>query len=206
MATLSIPYKKGWYKAFLAALSVRGNIAESCETAGITKRVAYLARNDDERFAEAWDIAVDQAVSRLKEKLWTWAEEGDFPDKRALAERIVGRYDPQWKDTIKHEIDSRNVNLNIQAPQNLDELKEAVRILIQSGALKPEEIECRTHSPERGHKERDAEPSKRAPVPGTTILHQGPSLETRALWDSPWRPERTRITPGPQSPIGQRLF
>ena len=140
MATLSIPYKKGWYKAFLAALSVRGNIAEACETAGITRRVAYLAQKEDERFAEAWEIALDQAVSRIKVLLWKWAEEGDFPDKRALAERIVARHDPNWRDVHKVEVDSRNVNVNIQAPQNLEELKEAVRILIQSGALKAEDL------------------------------------------------------------------
>ena len=140
MATLSIPYKKGWYKAFLAALSVRANIAESCETAGITKRVAYLARNDDERFAEAWEIAVDQAVTKLKEKLWTWAEEGDFPDKRALAERIVARHDPNWRDVHKVEVDSRNVNLNVNAPQDATQLAQAIRILIESGAIKAEDI------------------------------------------------------------------
>ena len=97
MATLKIPYKTGWYPAFLAALSVRANIAEACETAGITKRVAYLARKDDAQFAEDWEVAIDQAVTKLKVKLWQWAEEGNRPDKRALAERIVARYDPQWR-------------------------------------------------------------------------------------------------------------
>lgn len=139
MATLSIPYKKGWYKAFLAALSVRGNIAEACETAGITRRVAYLAQKEDERFAEAWEIALDQAVSRIKVLLWKWAEEGDFPDKRALAERIVARHDPNWRDVHKVEVDSRNVNLNV-TPQDPAQLAQAIRILIESGAIKVEDI------------------------------------------------------------------
>lgn len=150
MATLSIPYKKGWYKAFLAALSVRGNIAEACETAGITRRVAYLAQKEDERFAEAWEIALDQAVSRIKVLLWKWAEEGDFPDKRALAERIVARHDPNWRDVHKVEVDSRNVNLNV-TPQDPAQLAQAIRILIESGAIKVEDILPQLASPNGHH-------------------------------------------------------
>ena len=45
-----------------------------------------------------------------------------------------------WRETTHVELDSRNLNVNINAPQDPAQLAQAVRILIESGALKAEDI------------------------------------------------------------------
>ena len=56
-----------------------------------------------------------------------------------------------WRETTHLEVDSRNVNVNIQAPQNIAELKEALRILIESGAVKIEDLLPALPSPNGQH-------------------------------------------------------
>jgi hypothetical protein len=45
-----------------------------------------------------------------------------------------------WRETDRLEIESRSVNVNLTAPQDPAQLAQAIRILIESGAIKAEDI------------------------------------------------------------------
>ena len=47
-------------------LAETGNVSNSCYVAGITRPGAYKARKSDEAFAEAWDVAEEDAVQSLE--------------------------------------------------------------------------------------------------------------------------------------------
>ena len=51
-----------WRKVFLKNLAETGNVSNSCYVAGITRPGAYKARKSDEAFAEAWDVAEEDAI------------------------------------------------------------------------------------------------------------------------------------------------
>ena len=131
-----------WYKVFLANLSLSANVRDACAAAGISKQSAYAAKEKDEQFRIAWDEAESDALEALEKQVWTWATEGDLPDKRALAWKILERRSAKYKLTEHVQIEStnRNLNLNVEAKVDQASLKDSVRILIESGALKLEDI------------------------------------------------------------------
>ena len=56
----------GWRKVFLKNLVETGNVSNSCYVASITRPGAYKARKNDEAFAEAWEVAEEDAVQSLE--------------------------------------------------------------------------------------------------------------------------------------------
>lgn len=129
--------RSGWHKPFLACLSETANISRSCAAAGISRQAAYMAREQDDSFRQAWDEAIADAVDLLKGKLWDWSIEGDFPDKRALAKWLVQVHDASYRDFDRQQInvnvDARQVKL--EGPELIPALARAVQILTEAKAL-----------------------------------------------------------------------
>ena len=66
----------GWRKVFLKHLSETGNVTKSCSIARITRPGAYKSRKLDEAFAEAWDVAEEDAIQSLELEARRRAYEG----------------------------------------------------------------------------------------------------------------------------------
>jgi hypothetical protein len=84
---------KRWRPVFLQALSLGANVREACETAGISRAMAYKARYGGPEFAEAWDAALDDAVDR-------WVEEARRRAVDGIDEPVVyqGEIKGVWVD------------------------------------------------------------------------------------------------------------
>ena len=65
-----------WSGAFLAVLSMSGNIRLSAFAVGISRQAAYKRRGVDEAFREGWDAAILEASDRLHEEAWRRAVDG----------------------------------------------------------------------------------------------------------------------------------
>ena len=57
---------RDWRKRFLKSLSDWGNVRAACHAAGITRPMAYLARDRDPKFAAAWEEALEDGVDLLE--------------------------------------------------------------------------------------------------------------------------------------------
>jgi len=58
--------RRDWKPKFLKALEHSGNIKGSCESAGISRQTAYVARKEDGVFAVAWDEALETACDDME--------------------------------------------------------------------------------------------------------------------------------------------
>ena len=65
-----------WRKPCLTNLAETGNVTNSCYVAKITRPGAYKSRNNDEAFAEAWDVAEEDAIQKLELEARRRAYEG----------------------------------------------------------------------------------------------------------------------------------
>jgi hypothetical protein len=131
--------RTGWYKPFLAALSETGNITHACAIAGIAKQNVYAARDQDERFRLAWDEAMDDAVDGLKKIAWERAKQSS--DK--LLQWLIEVHDRSHRTGAPVTIDNRT-QIAMTVPQDAKQLAEAVRILIEAGALRLEDVTPRS--------------------------------------------------------------
>jgi hypothetical protein len=66
-----------WQRAFLKALQKVPNVKAACAVAGITRRSAYDARDNDPEFSAAWLHALGESVDRVEAKVFQQAIEGD---------------------------------------------------------------------------------------------------------------------------------
>jgi AcrR family transcriptional regulator len=72
--------KQHWKIAFLDQLRLIPNVAHACDTAGMSRQTAYHEKKKDVVFAEAWEVALDEAIERLEYEMHRRAYEGvDHP-------------------------------------------------------------------------------------------------------------------------------
>ncbi len=57
-------------------LSMKGNVREATDAAGITRTLSYEWRKKDEAFREAWDNSLEEAWDRMEEEIWRRGIEG----------------------------------------------------------------------------------------------------------------------------------
>lgn len=62
---------------FLVALERVGTVTSAAKSAGIGRTTAYEWREDDEKFADAWDHAMEAKADELEESMFTRAVGGD---------------------------------------------------------------------------------------------------------------------------------
>ncbi|HKQ74154.1 MAG TPA: hypothetical protein VJ810_10680 [Blastocatellia bacterium] len=59
---------KQWKKTFLETFAQTANVRLACARVGVNRSTAYRAREKDDKFAEQWDEALDDALDRLEEE------------------------------------------------------------------------------------------------------------------------------------------
>ena len=64
-------------KAFLEELRQRYSVYHACKEAGIGRTTVYAWRQEDEKFAKAWDAALADAADVLEASAYQRALEGD---------------------------------------------------------------------------------------------------------------------------------
>ena len=134
--TLQITRTGHFYKPFLAELSKSANVKDACAAAGISRQAAYQARDKDEQFRIAWAEAVDDAVDGLKQIAWERARE----KSDLLLMRIIGVHDKSWRDGPSTTVSVSNQTQIANVKPEPKTLVESVRILVESGAIKLEDI------------------------------------------------------------------
>jgi hypothetical protein len=106
------PWPLDWMPTFLLVFRNNANVKASCESAGISRVMAYKARKKYAGFRDAWDEALEDAVDMLEAAAWKRAQEtSDFLLWRLLASLRREKY-----------ADKIDVTINIQ--QQAAELAE----------------------------------------------------------------------------------
>ena len=62
--------EQGWKKHFLVALAETPYVSVACKAAQISRSRAYAAKKEDEDFAQAWDMAMDDGLDQIEHKLY----------------------------------------------------------------------------------------------------------------------------------------
>lgn len=90
-----------WKKRFLESLRLTPCVKAACAAAGVSRATAYVARESDSDFAEAWQSALDASVDELEARAFQLALEGDS----RLVEFMLKSHRPNvYKDTTRHEV------------------------------------------------------------------------------------------------------
>lgn len=80
-----------WEKGFLAVLAESGNVRAACDAAKVSRQVAYAYRADNEAFAAAWALALEEAADLLEQEARRRAYEGwDEPVYGKLEGKFAG--------------------------------------------------------------------------------------------------------------------
>jgi hypothetical protein len=82
-----------WRKAFIAALSINGNVSAAARAAEIDRSYCYVCRDNDASFTEEWDKALVVAIEGLEERAW----------KRALFSEVQYKF-TKGGDPILHPV------------------------------------------------------------------------------------------------------
>lgn len=69
-------WKLPWQAKFLKELARKGNVTVACDKAKIDRTWAYEVRNQDPEFAQAWDVALEEATERLEAEARRRAADG----------------------------------------------------------------------------------------------------------------------------------
>lgn len=89
-------------EAFLAALEQCYTVWGACKAAGIgSRRTPYDWRENDEKFAKAWDDAIESAVDRLEQSMYEKALKGT--DTIATIFMLKGGRPEKYKDRVANE-------------------------------------------------------------------------------------------------------
>jgi hypothetical protein len=77
-STPSTPQRaRDWRPAFLAAFRNSANVRASAQAAGVDWSTAYKARKREPRFADAWEMAEQEALDLLEARAMQLAMAGD---------------------------------------------------------------------------------------------------------------------------------
>jgi hypothetical protein len=66
-----------WHATFLKTLRKVPNITLACKAAGVSRRTCYDHREQNPKFAEAWDTALAASVDRVETTCFKLASEGE---------------------------------------------------------------------------------------------------------------------------------
>lgn len=84
-------WPRPWMGPFLASLARLGNVSGAARSAGISRPQVYTQRDMNDRFAKAWEAALEEAVDLLEQEAWRRATVGATrrERKRALNDQGV---------------------------------------------------------------------------------------------------------------------
>ena len=64
----------------IRVLSMKGNVREATDSAGVHRSQAYEWKHSDEMFSDAWEDSLEEAADRIEQEMWRRAIEGtDYP-------------------------------------------------------------------------------------------------------------------------------
>jgi hypothetical protein len=102
-ATNATPKKgrRDWKPAFLDCLQKTCSVSASASASGVERSTVYRARTRDERFAAAWDEAIEAGVEMLELALRRMAFAGNV----TAAIFLLKAHRPEkYRETHRHEI------------------------------------------------------------------------------------------------------
>jgi hypothetical protein len=112
-----------WRPRFLELLACNANVTASAKAVGVSRYHAYLSRDKDASFYEAWEAAVAEAVDGLEGALWERAKTDQRSDNVGMfllrAHRPDIYREPREAATVKLADGDRSVTftLDIGRPQ-----------------------------------------------------------------------------------------
>ena len=113
---------------FLAALLAGETITKACQTAGISRRLAYYWRNEDQEFADEWDECQARGSDQFEDELRDRALDRNDPKSHTLLMFLLKKLNPEFKETSKVELTK-----TVEGAKVFDfteaEKEEAIRIL-----------------------------------------------------------------------------
>lgn len=114
-----------WQPAFLAMLRNSGNVRLSCAEAGISRTVAYDARDADPDFAKAWEDALQDALDLIEARARVMALEGN----ERMIELLLKAHRPEiYRDRVQQDI---TLNIRRKAETLAQQLGMTMEELIQ---------------------------------------------------------------------------
>lgn len=114
-----------WKALFLATLKATCSVTEAAEAAGITRRMAYKARNEHPDFREAWDDAMDEVLDRVEGIMFTQAFDSDPKNTTARIFLLKAWRPDRYKETVQNELvgrDGGDVVVKVLRGVSLDDL------------------------------------------------------------------------------------
>lgn len=122
LGTVALTHKKNSHKKrFLRALARMPNISLAARSAGMSRSAAYAYRSKDEKFASAWDEAVEEALDRIEANVF---EDALGDGRNALVSRLFLL--KSWRrDRYAERLDSNpggntNAKVVIVLPERVD--------------------------------------------------------------------------------------
>jgi hypothetical protein len=90
-----------WQAAFIDALARCPSVTAACRVAGISRVQAYAHKERDEKFAAAWDDAIEQSIEGLEAHAFAKAIRGDA----TLMQFFLKAHKPSiYSDKMRHEV------------------------------------------------------------------------------------------------------
>ena len=65
-----------WMPKFLESLSEVPNVSAACRNSGVSRRYAYVVKDKDKEFGEAWEDAIEASTDELVGTCYKRAKEG----------------------------------------------------------------------------------------------------------------------------------
>ena len=116
-----------WKPAFIAALRNSANVRLACETAGVSRVVAYDWRKKDPAFRAEWDEALDDACDMLEHAIRAQALGGNI---LALMFLLKAHRPKIYREVVRLDIEHRIREAAIREGLDPDEVvKDAKAIL-----------------------------------------------------------------------------
>lgn len=129
---------RDWMPAFLNHYARFGIVKLACDSAGIDRTTAYAARDRDKSFAEAWEMAREDAIEELEAEALRRALDGSDT-------LIIFMLKSLRPDKYRERIEARSLNLHehrhtVKAVPDhpepkADAIVEIVDVLAESGRL-----------------------------------------------------------------------
>lgn len=90
-----------WHNFFLAALRNSGNVRAACQSAGISREIAYRHKRQEEEFAAQWEEAQEESVDVLEAE----ARRRAMASSDTLMIFLLKSNRPEkYRETSRHEI------------------------------------------------------------------------------------------------------
>jgi 20S proteasome alpha/beta subunit len=102
-------------KRFIAALTENGTVYHAAQAAGVSRQTVYRWREDDLKFADLWDEAIENAVDAVENAVYQKALSGDT----IAAIFYLKAQRPKFRDRL-------NINVE-QVQSDIDEMMERMR-------------------------------------------------------------------------------